>query len=138
MKKLLPTTPFILWLENDNETCDVANKRGYIEFKSIIISYAKLMQLKPELGMFVPCVNGKPIEQPRGSQKERVLFEGWKSITVNYTNGAIKGKLKLQFHNSGTTNLWVGGLDKVVRNIEDLVRATDLTPTKTLLKEIGL
>lgn len=157
--KLLKTAEFVQ--EQYNLYLD--DKISVDEYAIRTSNHAKIILLKPELKRFVACdEDGKPIEKPKEYsmyllgrrlpsieeikicikyQKalDRIWFEGWESGKVNYTDGAIKGKLRLQFFDSGTAKLFKkDSFDTVIRTIEDIIDEIDLTSTAAFDKEVGI
>jgi len=63
MKKVLTTTEFVLWLTNDKEVA-IKVIDGSMDAYFQIAKYAHLMKQPLELGMFVPCADNRPFEQP--------------------------------------------------------------------------
>jgi len=165
MEKVMTTTEFVFWIKHHRteiQAKKILQGEGPLpDYFFLVIHYAELMLLPLELGMFVPCVDGKPIEEPEGYKKWvkdgfppisnvdkkadydqailKVLFEGYeiyKGVTEYYSIQLV-GR-------AGNTTIghWTGELETVDwhdrETIEDLVRQRDLKPTQAFLKQIGL
>ena len=142
MKKVLTTTEFVFWLHDDR----IGNRKGWEVFVTAK-QYAEVMRLPLEPGMFVPCVDGKPLGLPPTHRhqgkieyqqaKERVLFHG-----VEYIRGYLESEqyLKQDIETWATWNYILSKWQWIehCRIIEDLARQVDLKPTKAFLEKIGL
>jgi hypothetical protein len=116
--------------------------------------YAEFLERKLELGMFIPCINGKPVEEPKkkykgggnavGSSnsytkeyaqylkaKERVLFKG-----VRLVKGSKKYETYLTDADTKADNFWAYA-DNLKGNIESIINC-GLELTETGEKESGL
>lgn len=157
MKKVLTTTQFNL---EQAQLCldKEITKEQYL---MRTMNYAMLMSASLDLGMFTPCVDGKPIEEPKefmhwkgGSTppvsakehkqceqyqqaKEQVLFEGCEIVKHNSgdTNLAhSSGELIAHIIPYGNKDEW----EWHWRDIEAPARQIDLKPTQAFLNKIGL
>lgn len=157
MDKVLTTTEFILWM-------DANPKKEWEQLPDALAAiqvYAQLMRNHLELGMFTPCVDGKPVEPPVDTDskyeyvedeellwdddlyqtdkeqyqqaKEQVLFDGW-----GFNDGYLSDK-KLHYNAQTCKNggvYWMHGFKADAT--EDLARQIDLKPTQAFLNKIGL
>ena len=133
---------------------DFVLKYGDTVGLGIVIKYANLLKQPLTLGMFVPCINGKPVKEPKkkykgggnavGSSnsytreyaqylkaKERVLFKGVSLIkgSPHYMTHIRDGKDKYNFF------AYVDKLEE--KNIESIIKY-GLELTETGKKESGL
>jgi len=157
MKKLITMTEYVIWLK-DYKGLDVHvlgdAKRYWKGHK-----YAKLLQTPLELGQFIPCKDGEPMEKPskwgaweNGTLNlshltksecmayqmalESVLFKGWafgnNGFLVNEFGGCIGVRTDkgFTFLHKDTVPNW--------KTIEDIIRDFELTPCKACKEIIGL
>ena len=154
MNKVLTTTQFILWLQF---------AKGFTgDFEQTVIRYATLMLQPLELGMFVACVDGKPIpkdwennkawqfkkkrEEIIQHAKEQVLFEEEFYIRDWEGSVIIKKALCIKVDDGDTEKeiclMWKTWKDNWESShgdsIEDLVREIDIKPTKAFTDKVGL
>ena len=163
MDKVLTTTEFVLWYPTMDST-PIDHK----VFANHALAYALLMQQPLELGMFVPCVDGKPIEEPKNWEtyikyhkdetrvkpeyiayqqaKEQVLFEGgtWEKRGFNEESLHLLDRWH-NFEKNGEVHIpymiregFKTSCGFNPRNIEELSITIDLKPTKAFLNKIGL
>ena len=103
-------TEYVAYLHEKNTQMQPGDKfYGMANCFDKAVIYGILLERPLELGMFIPCKDGEPLEKPSADinisaindreqyQKalESVLFEGWKAPEVNegawqiYTNGNV-------------------------------------------------
>ena len=150
--KLLKTAEFVLWQyslmtqERNPDTKLFINK---------VITYSHQMLSKPELKMFVTCVNGKPINQPHDDWKtcdnegakrltlykealNRIWFEGCE--IVEHFKGTENERINLS-HSTGELIAHINLSKNWVwhyKTIEDIINEIDLTSTAAFDKEVGV
>lgn len=166
MEKVLSTAKFVLSLADKIKLLPVRNDKntitdalGMIDQYHIIYNYANLMQQSPELGMFWPCIDGKPLEKPIKEQfadyNHDIKFldgEAWKEAKEEYKTAKAQVLFdKCKLFEDGRYVI-IDGISVDVRKgliwnkkgrieigtIEDLAKEVDLMPTKEFLKQIGL
>lgn len=124
MKKLLTTTEFVLWLqENDN----VRWADGWRLQR--IYDYADLMQRPLDFTTVKKYFKGVKHHKPKGFWNRLLLYE---SIYVGNKCIWYKRRKHAFFGKRG----WVWSTN--VRTIGDLVSEIEITPTPSLLKQIGI
>jgi len=146
LEKVLTTTGFVLWIEERGRNMDDLTR--YLT----IVFYAKLMQTPLALEMFVPCKDGKSMEEPGSAPiythskgyiteykqaQEKVLFEG---LDYFQPTDILPNKTLVQ--NNEIIELTKKGWDlnmTKLETIEDLINSNiDLIPTDNFYKKIGL
>ena len=112
--------PIIEYIDNLTEG------HGHENFEELIIKRNHFGKLPLELGQFIPCLNGKPLEKPECFEKyilshklhmhpswytqceeyetalSKVLFEGWK--VVEGTDTIQNGNIFIRFMKDNTTD----------------------------------
>jgi len=161
MEKVLTTGQLLTWLDDNHsslwEHWQNKNPLNVAPIHFTDWKYArleqneKIMQQTPELGMFVPCVDGEPIKKPTHSGVSPLLQESFEYEKKQYKQAksqVLFDKCKL-FENG--RYVIINGISVDVRkgliwnkarfeisNIEDLAKEVDLTPTKAFLDKIGI
>ena len=136
------------------------------EWINVVVSYANFLSQPLTLGMFVPCLDGVVLEEPKGFKGisfteqmhydsyeseyqqakervlERVLFEG---VEIKWCKSELDG---LEFYGVTLNGQWCGSwenfLKSYLKNGETIEALTILkdklipTLTETALKQIGL
>ena len=107
--KLISMTDFVILI--DDKGIDAV--KGLWDFNVVVTSYAKFLTQPLTLGIFIPCVDGVPIEEPTQTEKnefggafasieeqaelyslmeqyqqakEKVLFEGFEIVKSDFEN----------------------------------------------------
>jgi len=163
MKKLITMTEYVLerdkfWTSKRNDK-SISSYDGVKGFVFNVVDYAQLLQTPLELGQFIPCKDGEPMEKPEkwrsytpntlnlsadayrecvDYQKalDSVLFEGWE---INGAGEIVKGNFEAQFQElTGTTWLeWVDFGAHTAHTIEDLITSgIELNPILTLINRL--
>lgn len=147
--KLTAMTDFVL-AQNYTTTLDMSQIDFYdreLSILSKIRNYAKFLKQPLKLEMFVPCVEGEPIEYfelkktggkfcPVGSEiekeaKEKVLFKG-------FTAKEMDGKFWYVYDNNGKFFYSFPLINSdLYRKVEDLIQL-DLELTESALNQLGL
>lgn len=150
---LKPLPEFIKWVEYCFILTDTPDFT-FQEALQLIIKRTNFGQRKLQLGDFVACKDGEPIEKPKletyciqgvemGISKEykqyqeaqkSVLFDGWVFGSNGFLCNQLGGSIgvmtnnEFNFFNADSVPNW--------NTIEDLIRDFTLTPSKPLNKQI--
>lgn len=154
MKKLITMTSYIIWMQelSVEEIAELFGEKYHLRQPILFEDYARLLVTSLSLSMFIPCnEKGEPMEKPIIGESsldsssipysdqyqkalDKVLFEGWESIThFDYSGVVDKKKQQLWFRGNKMTMPVEG------KTIEDLINSgIELTPTEACKKQIGL
>lgn len=148
MKTLISMTDFVL-AQNYTTTLDMSQIDFYdreLSILSKIRNYAKFLKQPLKLEMFVPCVEGEPIEYfelkktggkfcPVGSEiekeaKEKVLF---KNATITPVEDFYIVKI-------GGREVWITWTERTIEDIQHINRAyeVDFELTESAINQLGL
>lgn len=151
MKTLISMTDFVLEQKRPTPSADLHELDYYHEEYLVlerISNYAAFLKQPLKLEMFVPCVNGEPLDEfihninlttmsgDWNKAKEKVLFEGFHSIgdkeieLLNSDNWISFTEKSIDFTNEF-------GHETQIYRIEDLIEL-ELKLTPTALKQIGI
>jgi len=158
MKKVLTTTEFALWIEEQFILVD-GIEMDHVKAAQLIISYARQMKKTLQLGMLVPCdVEGTPIDDEKAKTflehgnppfdartqryweaMESVLFKGW------YSNMSTNQKPTLSARWEKDPLIYYNAIDGIIipqfikiETVEELAKAIEIEPSPSFLKTIGL
>ena len=133
---LIPMTDFVLRINEIEKEIDQFFDSWRMKQLRIIENYAKLLKQPLKLEMFVPCVNGEPIEFHEGKvlsiakvgsellkeAKEKVLFEGFKIYDYKLNVFFYLGRKKtLSYDKKRKDFITIGFLPE---KVEDLINVS--------------
>ena len=158
MKKLISMTDFILEQRMTSEEVNASNfqqiQNHINTYYDKVYAYANFLKQPLKLEMFVPCVEGEPIEYvefkktggkfcPVGSEiekeaKEKVLFKGFPVKTNQYDTSCFyigwESYMPSIFIKERNKEWKIGHF----KTVEDLLFSKEIKLTESAIKQIGL